>query len=63
MSDHYDNDRRAMERAEADYLREPAWRTSAPCQGCGEECSDGTLCETCAEEIAALDDEPASEAP
>lgn len=38
MSDHYDAGRRALERAEADHLREPAWRT-------GEGCDDG--CDLC----------------
>ena len=53
--DHHEANDRAFRSAEAAYLREPAWRTSAPCQGCGEPCSDGTICETCAEEIEALD--------
>lgn len=55
MSTHHEANDRAMRRCEEAYLREPEWRTSAPCQGCGETTSDGTLCETCAEEIEAMD--------
>jgi hypothetical protein len=49
MSDY--DDRRAMERCEASYLREPDWRTSGPCQSCGAHTSAVAICEACAGEI------------
>lgn len=57
MSNYFDDDRRAMARAEADWLREPEWRTGNPdgCDVCGVDLPDDLhLCDACA---ASLDDD------
>lgn len=60
MTDHYDDDRRAMARCEADWLREPAWRTgdAPPCRECQDAPQEiGDLCEACAAVIRTAEDE------
>ncbi len=53
----HDDDRRAFERAEADYLTEPAWRTGEGCEGECDACGcavpgDMRLCDDCAADEA-----------
>ena len=63
MTDHYDDDRRAMARCEEHWLREPAWRTGNPdgCDVCGVDLPDDLrLCAACAD---ARDDDDFSATP
>ena len=63
MTDHYDDERRALARCEEQWLREPAWRTGNPdgCDACGVDLPDDLhLCDACA---AARDDDDFSATP
>lgn len=52
MTDHYDADRRAMARCEADYLREPDRGCDDGCDVCGCALPDDLhICDECAAEM------------